>query len=103
MISSQSVDCLKDYLSVQSGRNTKKRYCGVGGFSIESEADEMNITFSSSYWSKGGKFLCLLQAIENFQENNNCHCGWKNPVSNKQSNMHTSVSSIMVKWLINGQ
>ncbi|XP_051165113.1 venom serine protease-like [Leptopilina boulardi] len=51
------------------------RLCGNGTVSRNSEGNSLLITFRSYYNSPGGKFSCIVEAIDD----ENCRCGWKNP------------------------
>ncbi|XP_066600685.1 venom serine protease 34-like [Prorops nasuta] len=74
-----SQGCSQDVLTVKINNGDPYKYCGTGTFSIESESKLMEIRFYSPSTTTGGKFLCLLQAIEEEQESNDCACGKKNP------------------------
>lgn len=53
------------------------KYCGYG--TIEGEGMNVIINLNSQYYTKGGRFACVMQT-KKFEEND-CECGQRNPVS----------------------
>lgn len=69
-----SRNCSVDALSVQIDNDIEYSYCGLSSFVLESKTSKMNIRFTSSQNTYGGRFVCQLTAIAE-----DCQCGWKNP------------------------
>lgn len=75
-------------ISLTGNRNfaDSKNYCGRGTVSLLSKQNKMSVELSATFNSAGGRFLCTLTAIENFESEDNstvdpavttCDCGLK--------------------------
>ncbi|XP_053980748.1 venom serine protease 34-like [Hylaeus volcanicus] len=68
-------NCVGDRMAVQISPDTTQLYCGSKTFSVESESEEMIITFTAYGWTRG-RFLCIARTTTVAEP---CRCGWKNP------------------------
>ncbi|XP_056648011.1 venom serine protease-like [Diorhabda sublineata] len=79
-----SGDKLRISLSGDVNFADSRNYCGTGSFSLISNANLVAIGLVSSSISAGGRFVCSLTAIQNFEPpsttsppTSTCDCGWK--------------------------
>jgi len=71
----KSYDCSGDRVNIQYDGRYMNSYCGQGKFITE--GINATVTLNTRSNTSGGVFLCEATAIYE----DNCQCGWKNPVS----------------------